>query len=407
MTISELNSALNYYEATLTVIEQAGESPSSAVILCVLMARDAVQEALTTVEISHRQEEELMLLLQLDSRLKQQAGTITGVVSLADWRASFYPPPNAWWWFLEAPTHRLDNLDWLWNGCTVASLTGSLSLVVDISSRFISGGLNIFGSFAVISQSVLMLLTTGGVLTETGRRGIEEMLSKFGIKKYLWQEVKLGLSVLLLLSLMGFRAFLPQISACFNHWGLNNYLSGKWSTAQSDYKLALALDPDNAEAHYNLGRLYEDLDQLNQAKTQYQLAAQGDLDAGYNALARLSIKNKKYSEAVSLLYRGLELVSEEDKETKYALQKNLGWAHLEQKRYDDAKNRLEEAISLDNTESPQASAHCLLAQVLEEKDSPKSALTAWENCLRYASQLYPEEYDWIEQARQRVDKQKP
>ncbi|NES01060.1 MAG: tetratricopeptide repeat protein, partial [Symploca sp. SIO1B1] len=144
-----------------------------------------------------------------------------------------------------------------------------------------------------------------------------------------------------------------------------------------------------------------------QAKTQYQLAAQGDLDAGYNALARLSIKNKKYSEAVSLLYRGLELVSEEDKETKYALQKNLGWAHLEQKRYDDAKNRLEEAISLDNTESPQASAHCLLAQVLEEKDSPKSALTAWENCLRYASQLYPEEYDWIEQARQRVDKQKP
>ncbi|NES00618.1 MAG: hypothetical protein F6J86_43730, partial [Symploca sp. SIO1B1] len=49
MTISELNSALNYYEATLTVIEQAGESPSSAVILCVLMARDAVQEALTTV----------------------------------------------------------------------------------------------------------------------------------------------------------------------------------------------------------------------------------------------------------------------------------------------------------------------------------------------------------------------
>jgi len=407
MTILELDSALNHYEATLTVIEQAGESPSSAVILCVLMARDGVQEALTTVEISHRQEEELMLLLELDSRLKQQAGTITGVVSLADWRASFHPPPNAWWWFLEAPTHRLDNLDWLWNGCTVTSLTGSLSLVVDISSRFISGGLNIFGSFAVISQSVLMLLTTGGVLTETGRRGIEEILSKFGIKKYLWQEVKLGLSVLLLLSLMGFRAFLPQISACFNHWGLNNYINGKWSTAQSDYKLALALNPDNAEAHYNLGRLYEDLDQLNQAKTQYQLAAQGDLDAGYNALARLSIKNKKYSEAVSLLYRGLELVSEEDKETRYALQKNLGWAHLEQKRYDDAKNRLEEAISLDNTESPQASAHCLLAEVLEERDSPKSALMEWENCLRYADRRYPEEYDWIEQARQRVDKQKP
>jgi len=407
MTISELDSALNHYEATLTVIEQGGESPSSAVILCVLMARDAVQEALTTVDISHRNQEQLMLLLQLDSRLKQQAGTITGIVSLADWRASFHPPPNAWWWFLEAPTHRLDYLDWLWNGLTVGSLTGSLSLVVDISSRFVSGGLNVFGSFAIISQSVLMLLTTGGVLTTTGRKGIEEILSKLGIKKYLWQEVKLGLSIVLLLSLMGFRAFLPQISACFNQWGLNNYIAGKWSTAQSDYKLALALNPDNAEAHYNLGRLYEDLDKLNQAKTQYRLAAQGDLDAGYNALARLSIQNKKYSEAVSLLLRGLELVSEEDKETKYALRKNLGWAHFKQKRYNDAKTRLEEAISFNSTENPQASAHCLLAQVLEEKDTSKIPLMEWENCLRYADPRYPEEYDWIEQARQRVDKEKP
>ena len=44
MTIFELDSALNHYEATLTVIEQAGESPSSAVILCPLnSARDEVR----------------------------------------------------------------------------------------------------------------------------------------------------------------------------------------------------------------------------------------------------------------------------------------------------------------------------------------------------------------------------
>jgi len=403
MTISQLDSAIKHYKVTLTAIEQSRESPSSEIILCVLMARDAVQEALTTVDVSHRQEEKLIALLQLDNRLKKQAGMITGIVSLADWRASFHPPQNAWWWFLEAPIHHLDRFDWLWNALTVTSLTASLSLVVDISSRFMSGGLNFFGSFAVISQSVLMLLTTGGVLTEAGRKGIEEILSQLGIKKYLWQEVKLGLSVVLLFSLMGFRASLPQIAAYFNEQGLDHYLDGNWSSAQSDYELALALNPDNAKAHYNLGRLYENLEELDKARTQYWLAAQGDLDAGYNKLARLSIKSKKYSEAASLLFQGLELVSEEDKETRYALWKNLGWAQLKQKRYADAESSLTEAISLDQT---RASAHCLLAQALEGKDIPKKALLEWEICLRYADRNYPEEYDWIKQARQRLDNQK-
>jgi len=266
----------------------------------------------------------------------------------------------------------------------------------------VSGGLNLLGSFAVISQSVLMLLTTGGVLTEAGRKGIEEVLSQLGIKKYLWQEVKLGLSVVLLFLLIGFRASLPQIAAYFNERGLNKYLDGNWSSAQSDYELALALNPDNAEAHYNLGRLYEDLEELDKARTQYRLAAQGDLDAGYNELARLYIKSKKYSEAASLLSRGLELASDEDKETRYALWKNLGWAQLGQKRYAEAESSLREAISLDQT---RASAHCLLAQVLEGKGAPKSALMEWETCLRYADPRYSEEYDWIEKARQRIDSQ--
>ncbi|NES25063.1 MAG: hypothetical protein F6K41_40685 [Symploca sp. SIO3E6] len=74
---------------------------------------------------------------------------------------------------------------------------------------------------------------------------------------------------------------------------------------------------------------------------------------------------------------------------------------LEQKHYAEAKTNLKEAISLDNTENPQASAYCLLAQVLEEKDTSKIPLMEWENCLRYADPRYPEEYDWIEQARQR------
>ncbi|NEQ85288.1 MAG: tetratricopeptide repeat protein, partial [Moorea sp. SIO2I5] len=148
-------------------------------------------------------------------------------------------------------------------------------------------------------------------LTKAGRTGVEEIISRLGIPKYLWQEVKLGLSGVLLLFLIGFRASLPLISGYFNEQGLKNYDNGDWSSAQSDYERALSLNPDNADAHYNLGSLYEDLQELDKARTQYRLAAQGGLDAAYNNLGRLYIIDKKYSEAVSLLLKGLDNLQEE------------------------------------------------------------------------------------------------
>ncbi|NEP27465.1 tetratricopeptide repeat protein, partial [Moorena sp. SIO3I6] len=300
-------------------------------------------------------------------------------------------------------------LDWLWNALTVTSLTASVSLVVDISSRFLTTSLGFIGSFAVISQSALTLLTAGGILTKAGRTGVEEIISRLGIPKYLWQEVKLVLSGVLLLSLIGFRASLPLISGYVNERGLDNYLEGDWSSAQSNYERALSLNPDNAEAHYNLGSLYEDLQELDKARTQYRLAAQGGLDAAYNELGRLYIQDKKYSQAVSLLLKGLDTVTETDTETKYALLKNLGWARLKKGRYADAETYLREAIELDKilqqkfNQTP-AAAHCLLAQVMEKKD-PENALAEWEICLGYADVRNPDEDTWVGMARERVDSQ--
>jgi tetratricopeptide (TPR) repeat protein len=361
-------------------------------------------------DVTQIPEANLIAVILLDSRLKKQAELITQTVELVNWRASFNPPNDYWWWFLETPTHRLDHFDWGWNALTVASLTASLSLVVDISSRFVSGDPGFLGSFAVISQAALTLLTAGGVLTEAGRNGIEKILSRLGIKKYLWQEVKLSLSGVLLLSLVGFRASLPLISSYFNEQGLDNYIEGDWSSAQSDYERALSLDPDNAEAHYNLGRLYEDLQELDKAMTQYRLAAQGGLDAAYNDLGRIYIQNEKYSQAASLLLKGLEIVQEGDAQTQYALLKNLGWARLKQGRYADAETHLREAIELDKTlKQTPAAAHCLLAQVLEEDKEKKkdldNALKEWEICLGYANIRNPEEDAWYGMASKRLDSQ--
>ncbi|AOX01697.1 hypothetical protein BJP34_21655 [Moorena producens PAL-8-15-08-1] len=421
MRILELESTLNRYEAALTAVEKTDNKPSPETILRLLIARNLVHEKFA--DIAHIYKDKLIKLVELDSRLKKQAGLITQTVQLADLRTSFHPPKDYWWWFLEAPTHPRDRFDWLWNALTVTSLTASVSLVVDISSRFLSTSLGFIGSFAVISQSTLTLLTAGGILTKAGRRGIEEILSRLRIKKYLWEEVKLGLSGVLLLSLIGFRGSLPLISGYFNEQGLKNYEEeGDWSTAQSDYERALSLNPDNAEAHYNFGRLYEALQELDKARTQYRLAAQGGLDAAYNELGRLYIQDKKYSQAVSLLLTGLDNLEEKDiqnkllktediktkNETQYALFKNLGWARLKQGNYADAEADLINAIELDKTfEQTPAAAHCLLAQVIENKPEkdPDNALAEWEICLRYNDRRNPDEDIWFGMARERIDAQ--
>ncbi|WP_424101987.1 tetratricopeptide repeat protein [Moorena producens] len=421
MSILELYSTLKHYEAALTALEKTDNKPSPEAILNVLIARNIVHEKFA--DIAHIYKDQLIKLVELDSRLKKQAGLITQTVQLADLRTSFHPPKDYWWWFLEAPTHRLDYLDWLWNALTVTSLTASVSLVVDISSRFLTTSLGFIGSFAVISQSALTLLTAGGILTKAGRTGIEDILSRLGIPKYLWQEVKLGLSGVLLFSLIGFRQSLPVISGYFNEWGLDNYYDGDLSTAQSNYERALSLNPDNAEAHYNLANLYEDLQDFKKARTHYRLAAHGGLDAAYNNLGRLYIQDKKYSQAVSLLLTGLENLQEEDiknkllqkedikiqNETQYALLKNLGWARLKQGRYADAETYLRDAIELDKIlkkefKQTRAAAHCLLAQVME-KNAPDKALKEWKMCLGYADVRNPDEDIWFGMARERVDAQ--
>ena len=188
-----------------------------------------------------------------------------------------------------------------------------------------------------------------------------------------------------------------EVPETYNDRGVENYLAERLPQAVSDFTKALELDPNFAETHYNLGSLYEDLQDFDQARSEYRLAMLGGLTAAYNNLARLYILEKDYAAAVDLLLKGLKL-AEHDAE-KYALRKNLGWARLGQGRYAEAKAELLTAIDLDRK---QASAYGLLAQALEGLGEKVEALVAWENCLRYASSYRPDEDTWIDLARQRL-----
>jgi tetratricopeptide (TPR) repeat protein len=390
-----LDQFLERYSATIISLEEAQPRPSAEHILAVLKARDEVQTAL--IDRTEDHPEDLIRVIELDRRLKQQSMRVAQIVKLADWRASLQPSEKAWWWSLEAPVSKWDRFDWMWTALTILCLTISLGLVADISSRFLSGGPDTWAALTLVGQSVLTLLAAGGALTLAGQEALKRMLVSLKIPAYFWHEAKFALAVLLLVGLVILRFSLPSIAIWYNNQGLQNYEAGLLTSAQFDYQRAIKLNPDYLQAHYNLGVLYEDLQQIDKARTEYLAAVQGGLDAAHNNLARLNILAENYGAAVPLLKKGLSLTK--DNEVRYDLHKNLGWARLEQGRYEEAIIELQAAVALSDNKAP---AHCLLAQVLEKRGDEASAQKEWESCLKLADPLRPDEDTWIGMARQRL-----
>lgn len=394
-----LGRSLERYSSALAALEESQPQPSSEQVLAVLHARDVVQSCLLDKE--QDSVDELMRVIDADNRLHGQTALITQTVKLADWRASLRPSEEAWWWFLELPPNRWNRFDWLWTALTILFLTISLGLVADISSRFLTGGPDTWAALAVVGQSVLTLLAAGGALTLAGQEAIKRMLISLKIPAHFWQETKLILAILLLAVLLILRSSLPSIAIGYNNQGLQNYLAGRLTSAQFDYVRAIKLNPDYLEAHYNLGLLYEDLQQMDKAEAEYLAAVQGGLDAAHNNLARLYILDENYAPAVPLLKKGLLLTN--DDAVRYDLYKNLGWARLGQARYDEALAELQSAITLSPDQAP---AHCLLAQVLEQHSNSTDAKAEWESCLKLADPLRPDEDTWIGMARERLMREK-
>jgi hypothetical protein len=214
------------------------------------------------------------------------------------------------------------------------------------------------------------------------------------------QSIKFGLTGLLLLGL-GFGSWQlasPRIAVAVNNRGFDNYLATRILQAQKNFELAIQVDQENAAAYYNQGWHCEDARDFDCAREKYRRAALLGMAAAYSNLARLSILlDKDYDAAAALSQQGLRLAK--DDKVKYALLKNLGWARLGQRRYREANVHLQSAIALG---SNRATAHCLLAQVLEAQNDLKEAQAAWETCRQYADVQNPDEDVWMGMAQRRL-----
>lgn len=415
---NQLNTALERYQAAIKSLEPVDSSIKVEQVLEVLNARDVLQIALK--EQPNLATHQLQTVIELDTALRESAERITKTVNcttinqFALWRETVQPSADAWWWKLESlvPPHEQDKLDWLWKSLTIAGWTSNLSLLVNIASRFLSGGggVGLAAASAVILPSILTLLQASSELTKAGQEGFDKLLTKLCIPPHFRQEATAASTLFMSVILLSFWSALPSISKLYNRNGLNNYLEGKLGAAEQDYRTAISLNEDNMDAHYNLGNLYEDLQEWDKARRHYQIAVRGDFPDAYNNLARLYIQDKKYSQSAALLTRGLLLADEQESPlgVRYSLFKNLGWTRFLQGRNEEAQQTLLAAISIaENPQAPESirnhtSAHCILAQVLDKQKQP-GAIAQWQECCQ-GSQLNIEEDAWLHLAHQRLKK---
>jgi len=262
-----------------------------------------------------------------------------------------------------------------------SNLLAAVSVVVGLFSTLIfEFGERLFGKN--FSRQVATRLAALGAFTQ---RGI----------------IALSLLIILgsLAALIGPRVFREnpvKAAIAHNDRGVALMMENRASEALAEFQQAVALNPNDANAHYNLAWAYEEVFNYDQAISEYLLALEKDstLDTAYNNLGRLCILQGRYDQAITILKRGETIVAED---ARYALYKNLGWAYLGQENYQKALGYLQTSVAL---RQDFADTHYLLGLVYEALGETEMAIQELQTFLQYADPARHSE--WIDDAQRRL-----
>ncbi|MEG5039307.1 MULTISPECIES: tetratricopeptide repeat protein [unclassified Microcoleus] len=419
----KLEQALAQYTDALTNLKLAKSEPSEIEILHILVTRDAIEEALS--EKTQLSVESLAKLLELDNFLKKQAPAIARGANLAEWRSTFHPSPEAWWWFLEPTSDEEVShshpLDPLFNGLTIAGLTAVGAYLTTFIQLFSTGGFGFLEALGLLGQGGL-ILTLIRTLQNTGQEKIKNLLKKLNISPQFHSQATLGITAMLLLASVGVNNSLPEIGKWNYREGKKLYKQGLLVKAKAQYEQAAKIAPQDSDILMALGEIYESLGDIDPAQKLYQrVVERGDARA-FNNLGRVYISKKKLIDAESLLRIGLEEFTKgsrkKDDQLNYELHLNLGWVLLEQGFYEEAEKELRKAVALDEKilekQLGGGMAYCLLPEAMKKvmegrkdktnekqrADDEKEKLDWEKKCMSKARPETIDQYKWF------IDKKK-
>lgn len=258
-----------------------------------------------------------------------------------------------------------------------------------------------FLDFTASVATVVALIPLLGLQTEWGRdvaRGLGQIIP---LNRWLPEGDSKCLVLWLLVGLMvgclhwGY----PYLAHQAKVRGAQALRDGDYSVALDEFRWAVNLSPEDAQAHYNLGNTVEALHDHESAIDAYRqaLAEDDELWPAYNNLGRLYLSALDDPDAALLtLHAGLTKVN--DPQWKAVLRKNIGWAHLEKGQPHAAlrelravAKELEQILARQDTLNDVsiylAETYRLIALTHEALAQKEEAKLAWQRSQGYAQHI--------------------
>ena len=284
-------------------------------------------------------------------------------------------------------THHVSSQNLGWSVLTIFLVTCSVMMLTDFSHRLLGADPDSIGISAIAVQALFAIAATS-TFTEMGRASLKALFSRWQIAEASQgkRQTQLALAATLVIFLIWI--LVPHtLAVLYNNRAYRETHRENQSTADpgqalQNYLRAVSLNPKLAEAHFNLGELYEDFYQYDKAIEQYKQAivASHNDARSYNNLARVLLLQNNATDALRVLNGALRPVTA-DVEVHAALLKNRGWAEYLMGFNECAIADVKSSIQA----QPSAASYCMLGKIYSKLGKQADSQQAWAAFLKLST----------------------